>query len=124
MSRKPKAKNPADRQLEDFSPAVLAAFIRQEMAIPFAINTDWLWQKLLRVEAEMEMEANRAEVKRLIEENRNLINLSRHAEYWKNNKRIDALWKRNEELVDIAYPDTKIESKGAEDAKQKTGQQE
>lgn len=110
MRRKPKAKAAADRQLEDFSPAVLAAFIRQEMAIPFTLRSDHLWQKLLRVEAEMEMEANRAEVNRLIEENRNLAGLSRYDEYRKNSKRIDALWKHNEELMDIAYPDTKIEA--------------
>lgn len=106
MPRKVKAKDVADRQLEDFSPAVLAAFIRQEFAVPFALDSDRLWQKLLRVEAEMEMEKNRAEVSRLIEENKDLIARHRHSDFIKNNKRIDALWNRNEKLMDVAYPNT------------------
>lgn len=54
--RKVKPQNPADRQLEDFPSEVLAAFIRQEWAIPFALGAEQCWRKLLRVEAELESE--------------------------------------------------------------------
>lgn len=97
-------KNPKDRELESFSPEVLAEFIRDNVPMLSKARTDKMFADLIYIEARQRIEKINKEIDLLIAKARSLHGVEHVKEYLAVQNRITALDKQRDEAADIAYP--------------------
>lgn len=104
-------KNPKDRELESFSPEVLAEFIRDNVPMLSKARTDKMFADLIYIEARQRIEKINKEIDLLIAKARSLHGVEHIKEYLAVQDQIDVLWKKREEASSIAYPRTPEKAK-------------
>lgn len=102
----------ATKQLEDYSREVLAEFIRREMGLPFAFNSDRLLRRLAQIEAETAIQKNRRAIDDLIAESWGLLGAQHFKEWRAKQDKIDRLLDENERLRSVAFPLTDEPARG------------
>lgn len=96
-----------DRQLESFSRAVLAEFIRENVPMLSAARTNKVFADLIHIEARQRLERINKELDRLLAKSKSLHGVEHIKEYLAVQTQIDALWREQEEALNIAFPQRK-----------------
>ena len=97
-------KHKLTRELESFSPKVLAEFIRNSLPMLSAARTSKMFADLIHIEARQRLEKIRKEIDLLIAKGKSLHGVEHIKEYLAVQDQITALWKEWDEASDIAYP--------------------
>lgn len=92
------------RELESFSPKVLAEFIRENVPMLSKARADKVFTDLVRIEARQRMEEINKEIDRLIAKGKSLHGGEHVKEYLAIGTRIDALWREHEDAMNVAFP--------------------
>lgn len=101
-----------DRELESFSPEVLAEFIRNNVPMRSAARANKVFADLIHIEARQRLERINKEIDRLIAKGKSLHGAEHIKEYLAVQAQIDALWREYEIALNTAFPHTTEKANG------------
>lgn len=98
------AKHKPTRELESFSPEVLAEFIRDNVPMLSVARANKVFADLIHIEARQRLDKINKELDRLMAKSKTLHGAEHIKEYLAVQDQITALLKEYDEVMDIAFP--------------------
>ncbi len=95
---------PYTRELESFTPAVLAEFIRSNVPMLSEARTKKVFAELIHIEARQRVEAINEEIDQLIAKGISLHGPEHIKKYLSVQEQINTLWKEHDIALNIAFP--------------------